>query len=143
MSVLLLDSGVWLAACDPDDRYHRAAAEIVALGEDEPELAALDLTLFEVGNVAIRRWRSVSRAREVTQLVEIAAAGNLERVDGETVCATIADADTHGLSSYDAAYVTVARRRGWMLVSCDHRDLVRPGLAVTPTDVVKRDAVLG
>ena len=138
MSVLLLDSSVWLAANDERDRYHASASEIVALGEDEPQLAALDLTLFEVGNVAIRRWRSLSRAREVTELVEIAAAGNLERVDGETVCATIADADMHGLSSYDAAYVTVARRRGWTLVSCDHRDLVRPGHAVTPDDVVRR-----
>lgn len=141
MSVLLLDSSVWLAARDPDDRHHKASAELVALGPDERELAALDLTLFEVGNVAIRSWRSLIRAREVTELVEIAAAGNLERVDGETVCATVSDADVHGLSSYDAAYVTVALRRGWTLVSCDHRDLVRPGHAVTPDDVIARDPV--
>jgi predicted nucleic acid-binding protein len=136
--VLLLDSSVWLAARDPDDRYHHSASELVAIGPDERELAALDLTLFEVGNVAIRSWRSLRRARELTELVEMAAAGNLER--GETVCATVADADEHGLSSYDAAYVTVARRRGWTLVSCDHRDLVGPGHAVTPDDVLARDA---
>jgi predicted nucleic acid-binding protein len=91
--VLLLDSSVWLAARDPDDRYHHSASELVAIGPD-----------------------------------------------GETVCATVADADEHGLSSYDAAYVTVARRRGWTLVSCDHRDLVGPGHAVTPDDVLARDA---
>lgn len=141
--VLLLDASVWLASNDEGDPFHESSSELVAIGPDERELAALDLTLFEVGNVAIRSWRSLRRARELTELVEVAAAGNLERVDGETVCATVSDADEHRLSSYDAAYVTVARRRGWTLVSCDQRDLVRPGHAVTPDDVVRRDAVRG
>jgi predicted nucleic acid-binding protein len=135
VSVLLLDAGVWLAAVDDRDPFHDAARALVAVGPDERELAALDLTLFEVANVAVKRWRSVEHARNVTELVEVAAAGNLERVDGETICTTIDDADRHGLSGYDAAYVAVARRRGWTLVSCDLRDLVRPGHAVAPDSI--------
>ncbi|MDW5592853.1 PIN domain-containing protein [Conexibacter stalactiti] len=135
--VLLLDSGVWLAAHDPDDRFHTAAQDLVSFGPDQRDLAALDLTLFEVANVAIRRWRSVERARRVTELVEIAVADRLERVDGETLWATVDDADDYGLSAYDAAYVTIARRRGWLRISCDHRDLVQPGHAVSPEQVAR------
>jgi predicted nucleic acid-binding protein len=42
----------------------------------------------------------------------------------------------HGLTAYDAAYVAVARRYDWQLVSTDVRDLVSKGLAVTPDAAV-------
>jgi predicted nucleic acid-binding protein len=42
----------------------------------------------------------------------------------------------HGLTGYDAAYVAVARRYDWQLVSTDVRDLVSKGLAVTPDAAV-------
>ena len=40
----------------------------------------------------------------------------------------------HGLTAYDAAYVAVARRYGWTLVSTDIKDLVSRGLALAPDD---------
>ena len=42
-------------------------------------------------------------------------------------------AAAHGLTAYDAAYVAVAERNGWTLVSTDIADLVSKGLAVAPT----------
>jgi len=42
----------------------------------------------------------------------------------------------HNLTSYDAAYVAVARRHDWTLVSTDIRDLVSQGLAITPDAAV-------
>jgi len=135
VSVLLLDASVWLAAVDRRDPHHAAAQALVRPGPCECELAALDLTVFEVANVAIKRWRSIERAYALIELVEIGAAGNLERVDGETAGVTIDLAAEHGLTAYDAAYLAIARRRGWTLVSCDFADLVDPGHAVGPSDI--------
>lgn len=135
MSVLLIDASVWLAALDPKDRNHDAARGLVAIGPGERDMAALDLTVFEVANVALKRWRSPSDARRLVELVEIAAASNLVRVDGELADYTIRMADEHGLTAYDAAYVAVTRRFGWTLVSLDYADLVEPGHAVAPDAV--------
>jgi predicted nucleic acid-binding protein len=136
MTVLLLDASVWIAAFDVRDRYNAAARTLVAVGPNEPTLAALDLTLFEVMNVAVRKWRSADRASRLAELVEIASASYLERIDGELADYTIDTAEEHGLTVYDAAYVAVARRHGWTLVSTDIADLVRPGLAITPEDAL-------
>lgn len=40
----------------------------------------------------------------------------------------------HGvpLTVYDAAYVPVARKHDWELVSADMADVVRPGHAISP-----------
>ena len=49
----------------------------------------------------------------------------------------LADArEAIALTAYDAAYVAVAGRYGWQLVSTDIRDLVSKGLAVTPDAAV-------
>ena len=45
-------------------------------------------------------------------------------------------ASTHDLSGYDAAYVAAASAAGARLVSCDVRDLVSVGFAVSPGAVV-------
>jgi len=42
----------------------------------------------------------------------------------------------HGLTSYDAVYVAVARRYDWQLVSTDIEDLVSKGFAITPDAAV-------
>lgn len=135
MSVLLLDSSIWLAAFDPDDKFRDSAARLIAPGDGERQLRALDLTVFEVANVALKKWRSPADARRLAELVEISCASDLERVDGETASYTVDVAAELGLTAYDAAYVAVARRRGWTLVSCDMKDLVEPGHAVAPDDV--------
>lgn len=42
----------------------------------------------------------------------------------------------YSLTSYDAAYVAVARHHDWQLVSVDIKDLVSKGLAITPDAAV-------
>jgi len=96
-------------------------------------LATLDLTCYEVGNVAVRAWRDIQAAGRLRGMVEaIAADGGLVRVDEALIADAVRTADTAGLSVYDAGYVAGAARVGAQLVSCDICDLVSRNLAVTP-----------
>lgn len=131
MTSLLLDANVWLASRNDREHGHSAARRLVATA-DRRALAALDLTLYEVANIAVRAWRSAAAARRVTDLVRAACADNIVSVDGELIARAIATAEEHGLSAYDAAYVAAAEINGWTLVSGDHKDLVEPGFAITP-----------
>ncbi len=134
MSVLLLDATVWLASRDVGDRHHAVSADLVAsAARSEVTGAALDLTLYEVANVAVRRWRDVEQARATAAIIRAACAERLVRVDEELLDRLVELSDEHGLSAYDAAYVACAQLHGWTLVSLDERDLVGPGHAVAPT----------
>lgn len=133
MTELLLDAGVWVASADVEDENHAAAARLVeSAARGDAELAALDLTLYEVANVAVVKWRSATGAAEIVRLVRVACGEALQRVDEELAREASIFALEHGITAYDAAYVVAARRRGAQLVSGDLADLVRPGFAVTP-----------
>jgi predicted nucleic acid-binding protein len=135
MTLQLLDANVWLAARNNREPGHHAARRLVATANRRP-FAALDLTLYEVANIAVKAWGSAAAARRITDLVRAACSGNVVAVDGELIGRAIAVADAHGLSAYDAAYVAAAEINGWTLVSGDHRDLVEPGLAITAGDAL-------
>jgi len=130
--VLLIDASVWLSLEWDQARYH-AASRAIALDLERP-VAALDLTLFEVANVAVRQMGQPERGKYLSRLVLARCGDRLLRVDNELVEMAIELAAEHELSAYDAAYVAAARRFGWTLVSADIRDLVSKGLAVTPDD---------
>jgi predicted nucleic acid-binding protein len=133
VSALLLDASVWLAALDPDDRHHPPARQLIEASPDgSPILAALDLTLYEVANVAVVRWHSPPDAERLVELVRVACPDALERADDELLRQAGAIAAGHDLTVYDAAYVAASRRHDWTLVSADLADLVEPGLAVSP-----------
>lgn len=150
MSDLLLDASVWLAALDPDDRHYAAAKALVestgdggiadtgeGASEDESvTLAALDLTLYEVANVAVVSWRSQADAKRLVELISLSCPAMLDRVDEGRIREAAKIATEHDLTVNDAAYVAAARRNGWTLVSCDLKDLVRPGLAVAPDAIL-------
>jgi predicted nucleic acid-binding protein len=136
---LLLDASVWLAAVDQDDRYHDSALGLLeASAAGRLITAAIDLTLYEVSNVAVVRWRSPSAATRLVALVLAACPDTLLRADSELLREAVAATDTNDLTVYDGAYVAAAARHGWTLVSADLRDLVGPGLAVAPDDPVLR-----
>jgi predicted nucleic acid-binding protein len=60
--VLLLDASVWVATVDGEDRYEPASRELVA--DRRRNIAALDLTLYEVANaVGSKRARPRTAAR--------------------------------------------------------------------------------
>lgn len=133
MNTLLLDASVWLAALDADDPHHAAARGILeAAAADTAALAALDLTLYEIANVAVVSWRSPADAERLVDLVGVACPDTLERVDDVLLQRAAAVAADHELTVYDAAYVAVARKHDWDLVSADMADLVRPGHAISP-----------
>jgi predicted nucleic acid-binding protein len=130
--VLLLDAGVWIAAADPDDRYHSTARALVLTSS--LSAMALDLTLYEVANVIGARKRHYDLAKRVCRSIPERCNGRLVRIDADTIADTVGIVAEHGLTAYDAAYVAAARRSGWTLVSTDIKDLVGRGLALAPDD---------
>ncbi len=130
MKPQLLDANVWLASRNSFERGHDAARRLIE-GADRRRFVALDLTLYEVANIAVRSWRSKRSARRLTELVRTACSGDIVRVDDALISRAIAVADEYGLSAYDAAYAAAAEINGWTLVSGDYKDLVEPGLAIT------------
>lgn len=130
MSIWFIDASVLLAREDLDDAQHEAARDMLA---GDANLATLDLVYYEVGNVAVRAWRDVRAAVRLQGVVAaIAADGGLVRADDSLIADAVRLADLEGLSVYDAGYLAGAARVGAPLVSCDLRDLVDRGLAVTP-----------
>lgn len=134
MSVWFADASVLLARADTEDREHQATITLLA---GTASIATLDLAYYEVTNVAVRAWDDPAAARSLRGLVSaLGGDGGLVRVDEALAAAAAGLAEQHGLSAYDAAYVAGAASVGARLVSCDMRDLVAPGLAVTPTVAV-------
>lgn len=130
MSFWFIDASVLLAREDVDDDQHEAARDLLA---GDANLATLDLAYYEVSNVAVRAWRDVQAAVRLQGLIAaIAADGGLVRADESFIAHAVRLADLEGLSVYDAGYVAGAARAAAPLVSCDLRDLVNRGLAVTP-----------
>lgn len=130
---LLLDASVWVAASGPDERFHRAAEEVV---ESTELLAALDLTLFEVANAVGFKGREQRRAGRLCGAIVARCRDRFVRVDPDLIGIGLELVAEHRLTAYDAAYVAAARRNGWTLVSTDIADLVSKGLAVAPDAAV-------
>jgi predicted nucleic acid-binding protein len=128
--VLLLDASVWVAAKDDQDRYFSTARPLV-LDLVRP-VAALDLTFYEVANVVGWRWGRPEEALELCRTIVARCGGGVVAVGPDLIESALKIAAENDLTSYDAAYVAVARRHGWKLVSADIRDLVSKGLAVAP-----------
>jgi predicted nucleic acid-binding protein len=132
LSTLLLDASVVLAAFDRNDRHHEAAQELLA--DASVTLAALDLTRYEVVNVAIRAWRAPDAAALLLSALDrIADDGGVIASTSGLLTRAAELAERHAISVYDAAYVAAAGEGDRRLISCDERDLVSKGLAVIPT----------
>lgn len=130
---VLLDASVWLAAADADDPFHKPARDLVR--SERVLHVALDLTVYEVGNVAARSWGDLERAARLCRLVLVACGDRLVRVNVDLATEAARIASERQITVYDAAYVAAARRGGHKLVSADLADLVQPGLAVAPDAV--------
>jgi predicted nucleic acid-binding protein len=139
--MLLVDASVWVAATDRDDRYYASAHDLVR-GATSHRLAALDLTLYEVANGVMRRFRRAdpqagpAAIADVVHMVLLACAGRPLPVDIDLLASAAQLAFEHDLTVYDAAYVAAARHHGWTLVSIDIADLVSRDLAVTPDSIL-------
>ncbi|HEX3363173.1 MAG TPA: type II toxin-antitoxin system VapC family toxin [Solirubrobacterales bacterium] len=131
---LLLDSSVWIASRTLGERFHSPALEIV-LDTARPA-AVLDLTLYEIANAVGARRGDLHMLARIFRSVEQRCFESVVRADPVLVEMVAGIAVEHGLTAYDAAYVGVARRYEWQLVSTDIRDLVSKGLAITPDAAV-------
>lgn len=129
--MLLFDAGVWIAAVDPEDRYHHCSRRLVLT---YTPAAALDLTLYEVANVLGARKQRHDLAERICRSILARCGEHIVRIDAECTADIVAAIAEHQLTAYDAAYVAAARRRSWTLISTDTRDLVGRGLAVAPDD---------
>lgn len=128
--MLLLDAGVWIASKDSDDPYFESSRALVT--DPRQPAAALDLTYYEVANVCGARQGRTEVASELCRTLEARCAGRVVAVDRSLIEAALELAASHGLTAYDAAYVAVAQRNEWRLISTDIADLVSRGLAVAP-----------
>jgi predicted nucleic acid-binding protein len=136
MRPLLLDSSVWLAAArtQGEHAHSHAVALLQRESRRELELRLLDLTVYEIGNVTIRKWRRSGREADglVARVLSIAGLPLVptaaERREAHAL------AEQHGLSVYDATYAAVAQERRLTLVSGDN-GLLRTGLASAPAEV--------
>jgi predicted nucleic acid-binding protein len=131
---MLLDAGVWIASKDSAEPFNRVSRELVL--DSKRKAATLDLTLYEIANAIAARRRDPVTAAEVCRSVEFRCKEHFARMDRLLFEATAEIAIGYGLTSYDAAYVAVARRYDWRLVSTDIKDLVSKGLAITPDAAV-------
>ena len=131
--MIFLDASVLLAAEDTDDPHHLAASALLKTGS----IATIDLALYETTNVAEVRWHDPEASWRLQQRIwAIAELGTLIRVDQTLAERVAALVRAHNLSAYDSAYLAGAERVGATLASCDERDLVGPGLARTPAELI-------
>jgi predicted nucleic acid-binding protein len=130
----LIDAGVWVAAESPGEAHSAAAQELVV--DNRRNAAALDLTLYEVANAFGAKRGDAIAAAVACRSIVIRCRDHLVRLDVGLIESIAWIAVEFGLTSYDAAYVAVARRHDWTLVSTDIRDLVFKGLAITPDAAV-------
>jgi predicted nucleic acid-binding protein len=130
--VYLVDASVWVSLVERDSPHREAAASLVRNGG----LAALDLTLYEIGNAVGVKQGDATEAGRIARLLLRCCRDRLLAIDAELLESALRLAAEHGLTAYDAAYVAAAQRNGWTLVSADIADLVSKGLAVTPDAAV-------
>jgi predicted nucleic acid-binding protein len=130
--VYLVDASVWVSLVERDSPHREAAASLVRKGG----LAALDLTLYEIGNAVGVKQGDATEAGRIVRLLLRCCRDRLLAIDADLLESALGLADEHGLTAYDAAYVAAAQRNGWTLVSADIADLVSKGLAVAPDAAV-------
>jgi predicted nucleic acid-binding protein len=131
VTTLLLDASVLLAAFDPEDDHHEPARAL--LEDDEVALGTLDLARYEITNVAVRAWRAPDSVTPLLAVVERLADDGGVLLSTDTLLTRATEiAERHTISVYDAAYAAAASDSGYLLISCDERDLVSKGLAELP-----------
>jgi predicted nucleic acid-binding protein len=137
VTTLLLDASVLLAAFDPDDAHHESARAL--LEDEDATLATLDLSRYEVANVAVRAWRAPELVAPLLAAIDrLADDGGVLASTSPLLTRAAEIAERHTISVYDAAYATAAAEAGLQLVSCDERDLASKGLATLPAGALSR-----
>lgn len=120
-----------------EEQVAESRALMSRFAEGRIDLFVLDLTLYEVGNAAMRGRaalpaRHAQRFLAALRLLAPVCAPERHELD---LAATLAE--EHALTFYDATYAAVARVRGAALATLD-RELLAAGLGETPAQLVAR-----
>lgn len=129
----MVDASVSSARLLPDEATPLTEAALHATATIDIWVPAL--WLLEIGNLLLnaRRRKRIDDAKR-RELVAAAAALRL-RVDHEPVIDLDALADRHRLSTYDAAYLELAQRRGLPLATLDVAlRAIMPAAGVLPAE---------
>jgi predicted nucleic acid-binding protein len=135
VSPLVVDASAtlsWVFADEASARTDALAARVVAEGATVPWIWRL-----EVANVLLtaeRRGR-IDVGRAEAKMADLVALGIEVRDHGQTAAEIIGLARRHGLSSYDAAYLSLALAQGSELATLDQplaRAARAEGLVVSP-----------
>lgn len=139
MTTLLVDSSVLLKWFheEPDPHHRPARALRSAAQSGRLQARIIDLALYEVGNVLLRRlgWSGADTARQLEILTDLCGAPLV--LGAEVLALASRVGADHGLSFYDAAWAAAAEAFGVPLVSVDGA-LVAAGLAELPSAAATR-----
>ncbi len=113
-----------------EEAVEPARAVLEAFARQQIDLVILDLAIYEIGNVLLRRAGAGPQATAtvlaaLTDICQPVALSGPERATAARL------ASEHGLTFHDAAYAAVALERGGRLVTMD-RELLAAGLGVRP-----------
>lgn len=137
----VLDSSVALAWLLPDENNDAADALVDRLESEAAVVPAI--WRLEVGNVLLMaRRRERLTDKDVERLVAVLVTLPVEQEpapDDEGLTKLMRIAREHGLTSYDAAYVEVAHRRGIPLATLDQK--LSAACAAANVEVLPRSAI--
>lgn len=139
MTVLLVDTSVLIKWFHAEGESELAGARAIreATTRGEVQCRIIDLALYELGNVLLRRlrWSGRDVAEQLDDLCVICGAPLALTAEWLRRAAGIGDA--HSLTFYDAAWAAAAEGLEVALVSSD-RQLLAAGLAEAPAVTATR-----
>jgi predicted nucleic acid-binding protein len=139
LTTLLVDTSVLIKWFHGSGEGQLAEARAIRDAHQRGELEArmIDLAIYEVGNVLLRRlrWAASDIADQLADLVAICGAPLVTAPGWLRDAAVLGEA--HQLTYYDAAWAASARGLGIPLVSADDK-LIGAGLAESPAATAHR-----
>lgn len=134
MNSIAVDTGVWVAAQDPDDPLcassRRFLSQAISLGL---VIHAPAFALVETACALSRKLRDATKGQHPARLIFEASAAKQHPVTASLLAKSIALGTSRFLRGGDALYVATAESPGCPLVSWDKEHIKRAG-AVSPED---------
>ena len=136
---LLVDTSVLIKWFDVigEDQVPESRSLRDAHVDGSATVGVLDLALYELSNVLVRRrrWSAADASDQLQDLLILL--GSPVCLDAAWLPEALALAEEHGLSGYDAHWAAAARHLGVPLASAD-RQLLDAELALSPTAAASR-----
>jgi predicted nucleic acid-binding protein len=132
--MVTLDANVWVAAMDPEDRFHDASIGLLSLCASRAfELHGPSLLVVEVGCAVARRTGSPAAGESAVRHLRRHPTLTLHPMTDQIGALAAQLGTAYLLRGADAIYVATAATLGLPLVTWDE-EVVRRGGAVSPPD---------